>query len=352
MKHSLLLPSLSLLIALATASVERTALADTASPSSAAVDDNARARALYRQATEAFENRKPDEALAGFKESWSIRKTHDVALSMGQVELVLKKYRDAAEHLDFAIRHFPPMESAEMLETARNALAEAKQQVGTLAIKVNRPGAEISVDSQPIGTAPLDHPVYLEPGQRVIAARDPSSPAPSDVAAQTSPAPSDVASQTVMVEAGREQSVSLHLAPRPVEPPPQAKHVNPVPLVVGGLVGLAGIGVGTGFAIAAGNQKSHADSIREDLPDGACKPSSSPPAVCDDLRDAVDAHDRNRNISTAGFIVGGVAILGTVTYWLIADSKSEGTKAGRDRSLMLHAAASKNQGGLWLSGTW
>jgi hypothetical protein len=338
-------PTISLLLALAASgSFERAALAQDPVPSNAPADDNDRARALYRQATAAFERMRPEEALAGFRASWNIRKTHDVALSLGQVELVLKKYRDAAEHLDFAIRHFPPMESSEMLETARKALAGAKQQVATVKIIVNRPGAEVLVDSQIVGVAPLDHPIFLEPGQRTILARDPNATARSDVS-----------SQTLVAEAAGEHTVTLQLgsagATTSRSVAETSRPTNVVPLVVGGVVGLAGLGIGTGFALAASSKKSRADSLRADLPDGACNPSNGPAPACADLRDAVDAHDRNRNISTAGFVVGGVAIVGTVGYWLFTRAPSKQT-AQQTPALRIHAVATQHERGLWLSGTW
>jgi hypothetical protein len=343
-----LLPCLSVILTFSTTtSFSLVAKADGTTASVVPADDNERARALYRQATEAFEKMKPEEALAGFRESWNLRKTHDVALSLGQVELVLKKFRDAAEHLDFAIRHFPPMESGDMLNTARNALAEAKQQVGTLEVTVDRGGAEILVDSRLVGVAPLDHPLYLEPGQRIIEARDPSSPAATVRG-----------SETITVEPGREQAVSLRLGPRPVQgtlsPTGNAERgASPVPLVLGGVLGLAGLGLGTSFALAAGSEKSRADSLRSQLPDGACKMSNGPAQTCTDLRDAVDAHDRDRNISTAGFVVGGAAILGTIGYWLFLHPSSEKrSQDGHGRNLSLRAAATTNEGALWLSGTW
>src|SRR5688572_17441641 len=42
--------------------------------------------------------------------AWQLKKSFDIAANLGQVELKLAKHRDAAEHLAYALDHFPARE--------------------------------------------------------------------------------------------------------------------------------------------------------------------------------------------------------------------------------------------------
>src|SRR5882672_10503221 len=64
-------------------------------------DDYARARALYKSASEAFEASQYADARRLLLEAWELRQSYDVAASLGDTELKLGLFPEAAEHLSF-----------------------------------------------------------------------------------------------------------------------------------------------------------------------------------------------------------------------------------------------------------
>jgi hypothetical protein len=82
--------------------------------------------------------------------------------------------------------------------------------------------------------------------------------------------------------------------------------------LLSGIVGLAGVGVGTGFGLSASSQWSQA---QRDCGNG-CLPSSLAQAERTDAQSAA-------TLSTISFSVGAAGLLGASILWLIAPSHSE-----------------------------
>ena len=83
----------------------------TAQTTQASADETARARELFRQGAAAMKDGKFQDARKALLQVWTLRHSYDVAAVLGQAELELKAYRDAAEHLDAiadATRECPP----------------------------------------------------------------------------------------------------------------------------------------------------------------------------------------------------------------------------------------------------
>ncbi|MBK7581326.1 MAG: hypothetical protein IPI67_14065 [Myxococcales bacterium] len=87
-----------------------------------------------------------------------------MAGNLGDVEVFQGKFRDAAEHLEFSLRHWPAGQEASRKRTAAR-FEEAKQKIGTLTLKVSE-GADISVNGKPVGKSPLPGPVFIDAGRR------------------------------------------------------------------------------------------------------------------------------------------------------------------------------------------
>lgn len=300
-------------------------------------DDNAEARRLYRKGAEAFDSGKPQEARSFLLQAWAIRQTYDVATALGQVELDLSLPRDAAEHLDFALRTFPPQLSAETLQRVRGLFFQAEKKVGTLIVRADRPGTRILVDGKPAGVTPLAGPLFLEPGSHAIEGEDGTSHV----------------TRTLEVEAGTTQSVGLELIPpRPPAPEVRAESkdsVPPVPLLVGGALVVAGVGVGVWFAVDAGNRSDEARALRESLGNRSCGgvvPAS--PAECRELQDIASRYSRDRNVSTAGFVGAGVAAVATGAFWLL--SSSRGSTSERHSALRVNGSVGNHSAALWATG--
>lgn len=308
-------------------------------------------RATYQQARAAQRDARFAEAERLFLKLWTDAPTYDVAFNLAEIEMVQKRYREAAEHLTFGLSHFAPREDAKVAQAFRNDLVEAKRHIATVRIAVNRPGATVLVDGRAVGTAPLKQAVFLDPGAYVLEAQLDGAVA---------------AKQAIDAKAGAEYSVSLELADAAGEmstasaataaplgtgaPPPPAGAAHgvsstnavlppsaPPPLpersAVPAIVALSGAGVGLlagiGFTIASNNAAGRRDDLKEQRAEGRyrCSPQGNPtPEVCDDLRDEANATVQYRTVAIAGFsaaVLGGVA-----AYLLYPRGSSDSLRVG------------------------
>lgn len=110
------------------------------------------------------------KAYASFLTAWRLKQHYQIAANLGRAELELRKYRDAAEHLTYFLREASDVHADER-EAAQAMLDEARANVGALTIIVDRAGAEVLIDGVAVGKAPLAHEIFVDPGQRAIAAK-------------------------------------------------------------------------------------------------------------------------------------------------------------------------------------
>jgi hypothetical protein len=150
----------------------------------------------------------------------------------------------------------------------------------------------------------------------------------------------------VVVEGQKDQRVTVTLgapAPVPVAPAPATPAEKPAPsapfpyrtvgYAVGG-VGVAGLIVGTIFGIEALSTKSsHCHG------DGGCSPGEASTALA------------QGNVSTVGFVAGGVLAAGGLTLVLVAPAKKD-SQATRIEAAPLVGAGPGGVSGLIVSGRW
>ena len=107
-----------------------------------------------------------------------------------------------------------------------------------------------------------------------------------------------------------------------------------MPAVVGGSLALVGVGLGRGYRLAASSKQDDVNALREETGSDGCA-TANPPGACDDLKSAADGVDMRRNVSTAGFVVAGAALVGTAVYWLWPRSKREATASQQRRLVVI-----------------
>ena len=147
--------------------VPGTALAAPPGAKGDAVTD--KARELHKEGDALYEKGDFARARAAYLGAWLLKKHWQIALNLGDVEVRLGLYRDAAEHLAFYLRESakeepPPPE-------ARKLYDQARASVGTLEITSSAAGAEIAVDGKVVGVTPLADPVFVEPGEHTVEVR-------------------------------------------------------------------------------------------------------------------------------------------------------------------------------------
>jgi hypothetical protein len=252
-----------------------------------------------------------------------MKRSYDIAGNLGSIEFELGMMRDAAEHLSYCQQNFPVVRDAdqtEKLKVVESLLAQARAQVFGVRIRVtdsdglDLEGAEVLVDNKVIGRAPLVDEVFVDPGSRVISARQPGH---------------REASKQIQAEKGRSASVTLVL-------PSAARSLNAtsdtsaasakkriVLLAAGAGLAAAGIGAGVGFHLASNAKSGDAQAtwsqLRDEKGAGACL-SSENASRCEELKRAYDGKELFRGVAIGGYVAGGVLAVGTLAYALLPAS--------------------------------
>ena len=305
--------AVSLLFALAASAEAQPAPASPAAPGETATPPPAAAAAptggpqakdpadeLFARGNDAFDKGSVDEAYSLYQQAWTLKHTYDIAGNLGQVELKLGKFRDAAEHLDFTLRLFPPTGKAAPREAIRLAFEAARKEVAALTIRVSAQGAAVSVDGTAIGLSPFEVPVFVDPGKRTLEATL-EAHLPTRI--------------VIEVEKAESREVNLSLVPKNQPPPPPRN----VPLLLAGFgVSLAAAGTGVGLMIASTTKGTQADGLLQQLvsgdPDHTCPCGSSADRA--QLRGLRQDHDVLFNAAAGMFVAAGVLAVGTTVYAL------------------------------------
>ncbi|HEY5957176.1 MAG TPA: PEGA domain-containing protein, partial [Polyangiaceae bacterium] len=313
-------------------------------------DDEQARRQTYEQAREAILAGRWEDARSLFHDLWKSRRTYDVALQLGQAEYNLKRYRDAAEHLAFGLMLLPPREKAATAERSQQLLTRCKQEVGAIDLRIKNKGADVLVDGQIVAESPLVTEVFVDPGTHSVAVRLSGH---------------QTASFTIQVEAGEILARAVELRPLvaastadpSITPPGPAQAKGPpspaapspppslpshdaswLPVVAGGALAIAGISSGIGFHLVRGARKDESMRIRDDVPGGCVSPTADAASTCHRLREIASDYDRYGRLELVSFILGGAALLGSGTYFMLYRPDLNGqTTSARRRPLRFDA---------------
>ncbi len=310
------------------------ALPSSAAPKKKQEDPNYR-QVQYRKAHEAMQAKKWDEARVLLLDLWRRARTYDVAASLGQAEYWLKNYGAGARYIVFALENLPPGEDADTVRRLNGGLEELKKHVGAFKIVVDEPNAEVVLDTELVGTAPLASVVYVDPGMRHVEARAPGK-APIEVKLEA------VVGETYTLELRTETPrVRQTAAPTPAPPPstPEApaapageapfagqRKRSLVPLLVTGGVALAGAGAGVAFTLFANERSTRIEELGARVGPGGCY--NMPSADCEALAHNVDRRELERDLALASFVTGGVAVATSLVYLLFPATRSRGADVG------------------------
>lgn len=101
------------------------------------------------------------QALESYQKAYELVPNPALFFAIGGAEEKLKRWLDAIEHYRVVVRD---VESERLREQARERIAALEQYVAAVRFVVTPEGAEISIDRQLRGQAPLAGPVFLMPG--------------------------------------------------------------------------------------------------------------------------------------------------------------------------------------------
>lgn len=346
------------------------------------------ARQRFQEGVKFFDQKKYDEARAAFLQAYALKKHPAVLLNLAQSELRANRPADAARHFAQFLRDNPEASALEKQEAERG-LAEARAKAGRIQVSVNAAGADVFVDDELVGKAPLAEPVDVAPGDRRIEAKlgdqtqsivvkaaagkvveaklnlGAGSPAgvppvllpPAQSApAQESGFPAPTFGPTPM---GPSAGYPETFPPEPManaDAPTQSTRREPFfywlthkPVAWVGM-GVTAVGAGLGvYGLArASSQGSKADDLtikiqqrwKDDAEAQAARPNGnvclSPAlvtsksnfgAACGKLRDTMDGESAGKTLATVGFVTAGVGVAGTVVAYFLTSKKTESPTA-------------------------
>lgn len=293
-----------------------------------------RADELVRRALVLGDKDRYAEAEPLLREAWGLKRSYDIAANLAIFEGELGKWRDAAEHMTFALKNFPTNGKPEHRTLGELVLSKALARVTALTIKVNVEKAEILVDGKSVGNAPLADVLFVEPGQHVVTAT---------LAGYSS------AQARLDARKGAAQDVTLTMGRADVAKPGEGASGPRKPVIIAGAA-VAGVGVVAGAVLAVlANAKAGDAASEYDKHNSAGSACGSPPpssGPCAELWSARRAQATLGNAAAWSFIGAGAVGAGTLIYALAAPRAA---KASAVRAAPLVAAGG---GGLLLQGEW
>jgi hypothetical protein len=321
-----------------------------------------KARELHREGVALFKKKEYARARAAFLAAWSLKPHWSTAGNLADCEVKLGLYRDAAEHFAIFVRG-SEREKEPVPERATARYREAVRHVGSIEVRVTPTGAEVLVDGKAVGAAPLEGPVFVDPGQHTIAARlggkmasqavelragetrevyfDVSPPSAGDAVGVGKSGPAETPATVPRTASGRgglpdgydtsePQALTQDARPAPDAPAPVGdgggggKHPKAVFVAGGAIAGAAAVGTGVALALMSAGRASDADELLGELrrTRGPC--SGPPPSSgCAELMSLREEQGTFANVALSMFIAGGVLWSATAayTFWPRSDAK-------------------------------
>jgi len=304
--------------------------------------DLERSEQHFKKGTHAFESEKYSEAYASMRTAWDLAPTYRTAAGLGQVELHLGQYRDAAEHLSYCLRHFPADGDAAIRGHVEQGLVEAREHVAALRVRVNVEGAEIAVDGAAAGKSPLDGLLFVEPGSHTVTASRDGKVAKAVVQGHVR--------ATEEVDLAVPSAVSVAEGP-PITPGDEARDQPAAStglppstwaLIVGGSLTAVALGTSIGFYVKGSNAGDEADALASLLPsDHAC--SGATGTLAETCRAVDEKYDERDDANRIGFIsaigTGVFAAATAVTYFTLRSSERSKASAAAPLSIGFRAAS-------------
>jgi len=148
------------------------ALAAISHAPSAAAQTN-EARVAFQSGVQAYAAQHYAEALEAFRTAYRIRPHPSVLVNIANCYVALNRPQDAISTFERFLNDPTVSPSPQQRTEIETALAEARRHLATINVLVFPPGAEVYLDGDLVGTAPLRRPLQTGPGPHVIEARQP-----------------------------------------------------------------------------------------------------------------------------------------------------------------------------------
>jgi hypothetical protein len=343
-----------------------TSAAQAVSPLDAGAKADTEAADFFAKGKAAFAAQRFEEAYKAFQEAWARKKTFDTAGNLAQVDLKLGKLRDAAEHLQYAVKNFPLSGDQKPKAVMQKHLEETRSKLHTLTLDIKVPGAEIYIDGVLVGTSPhdaffLDAGTLDQPIRRTIDVKHPGYEVWRGKALSLAGSQEyhRVDLKPIAAVPAKEATAQPPIAPQqaeglqPEQPQPLPESKVPVRKIVIG----AGIGVtaalfstGVAFTIVSNQHASDADALREKtrkaVGSEACPTPGHGSPACEELLALGKEERSSGNIAFYTFISGGLIGGGTLVYALVKP------KASKVSGVQVVPVVSAGGTGVFVRGSW
>jgi hypothetical protein len=358
------------------------------------------ARQRFQEGVKLFDAKRFEEARAAFLQAYALKKHPAVLLNLAQSELKSGHPVDAARHFAQYLQDNAGAAPADR-KTAEQGISEARLKTGRVQVDVNVPGAEIFVDDELVGKAPLREAVDVGAGAHKIEARFSGYP---NATGQVTAAVGQVVALSLKLDKGG--STAAVVAPVPTTAPTGTENPPPAPTetsapppetppdadkgapsvgrkpfftwmksdpVAWGTGGAAVLGVGLGivFSVLAYNSSANADSQASQIrvrADGDVElnasqkehPCTTPPLktattdygpACQKVRDNLDSLDWQRPTAIVSWVVGAVGAFTLVGMYFVRTNPKKTTTASARNTTVVPIMSPTYQG-LAVGGTF
>jgi hypothetical protein len=260
-----------------------------------------------------------EAARVEFQQAYRIEPTAKTLISLALAELQSGHALDALGHLRAYVKD-PGAEPAKVEAVRSKWLPRAEEQTGHLIVDAP-PGADLLVDGQTLGKAPLAEAVDVAAGEHDVLARLGAWSASVHVST-TGGQFSRVHFETSAVPVASTAPVAGALPPTQPSQERESDRSGPstakvVTVIVTGTLALTAAGVGLAFALDAEANASTAQGFRNELAPGACTGAGGSSSPCTALRQATQSQNQDVSVSHGLYIAGG-ALAGTALLtWFV-----------------------------------
>ncbi len=289
-------------------------------------DSVARAEQLFHEGTRAFESAEYAEAYKALHAAWELAPSYRTAAGLGQVELQIEQFRDAAFHLSFCLRHYPPDGDPGIRAHVEDGLEQARTHVAGLRVRVSVEEATVSVDGVAYGKSPLDGLLFVDPGSHTVAASREGYRTVEEVVETPLRATRDVSLTLVSDQSPALPAISTvggaastsNTADHPVAAPASGLSATAWVLIVGGSLTAAALATAVVFDVKGSSASDDLKAAQASVSSHGCgMPAGEDIVACARVHDLAASRNTDNQIAILGAIATGAlaaATAGTAVY--------------------------------------
>ncbi len=123
---------------------------------------------MYESAVDHTNKGEYEEALAAYQRAYDLSPSYVILLYIGKAAELTGDHARALLAYECHLEHGGADIDAKAQAEVTASIHALKKKVGLVAIEVDEPGAKVLVDGVVVGTSPLDQPVPVNPGHRLV----------------------------------------------------------------------------------------------------------------------------------------------------------------------------------------